>query len=263
MLACAGPTYAPLQSASSRACTVESAHPYQPGEDHMWPISVVGAETVELSFDPMSRVARPEDHIALSWRTPSGGSGHRRICPCSPANHSSGRGGPRPCEGDDGGSQAWPGVGAEPPLLVMAGELTVRFVTDIALDATSAEAGAASGGGDDETSGARPTATRAWGFRLTAVCPKVPPKTPRPQPPSSARATLCDLRARASLGLASLLEHGEMSARLAPVLPLLVKAALGAASEVAIGGDIPGAGTPQPWLERRLARAHDLLHRQA
>ncbi|CAN0512376.1 unnamed protein product, partial [Ectocarpus sp. 12 AP-2014] len=107
-----GPTYAPLQSASSRACTVESAHPYQPGEDHMWPISVAGAETVELSFDPMSRVARPEDHIALSWRTPSGGSGHRRVCPCSPANHSSGRGGPRPCEGDDGGSQAWPGVGA-------------------------------------------------------------------------------------------------------------------------------------------------------
>lgn len=33
--------------------------------------------------------------------------------------------------------------------------------------------------------------------------------------------------------------------------------------KVAIGGDVPGAGTPQPWLERRLARAYDLLHRQA
>ncbi|CAM9323533.1 unnamed protein product, partial [Ectocarpus fasciculatus] len=257
-----GPTYAPLLSASRRACIVESAHPYRPGEDHMWPISVAGAETVELSFDAMSRVARPEDHIALSWRTPSGGSGHRRVCPCSPANHSSDYGGPRPCEDDGGGSQAWPGVGAEPPLLVMANELTVRFVTDIALDATSAEAGAATGGGGDETSGARPTATRAWGFRLTAVSPKVPSKTPRPQPPSKARATLCDLRARASLSLASVLEHGEMSARLAPMVPVLVKAALGAASEVATGGDIPGAGTPQPWLERRLARAYDLLHRQ-
>lgn len=64
MLACAGPTYALLQSASSRACTVESAHPYQPGEDHMWPISVAGAETVEVGG---STVQPRTTGLAMWW----------------------------------------------------------------------------------------------------------------------------------------------------------------------------------------------------
>lgn len=43
-----GPTYAPLRLASGSPCTVESTHPYLPGEDRLWPICVQGAETVEV-----------------------------------------------------------------------------------------------------------------------------------------------------------------------------------------------------------------------
>lgn len=118
----------------------------------------------------MSQVAHPEDHIALSWQTPSGGSGYRRISPCSTAGSNvgsnlitSGSGG--------GGSQAWPGVGAEPPLIIMTDELTVRFVSAAGAGAGAAGgAGAGSGGEEDDTLRARDSTgmRRAWGFRLTA-----------------------------------------------------------------------------------------------
>lgn len=114
----------------------------------------------------MSHVAHPEDHIALSWRTPSGESGHRRISPCSHAALTAA--GTRKPRGGGDGSQAWPGVGAEPPLVVVADELTVRFVS---------VAGASDGGegeGGEGEMGDRETETRgAWGFRLTAKGRKV------------------------------------------------------------------------------------------
>lgn len=109
----------------------------------------------------MSHVAHPEDHIALSWRTPPGGSGHRRISPCSHKVLTAAAGSRKP-SGGGGGNQVWPGVGAEPPLVVLADELTVRFVS----------VAGATGGGEGETC-AREMATRAWGFRLTARDRKV------------------------------------------------------------------------------------------
>lgn len=114
----------------------------------------------QLSFDPMSRVARAEDHIALSWRTPAGGSGHRRICPCSPVNLNA-RGGDG---GDCEGGQVWPGVMAEAPLLVLADELTVRFVTAGGDACEEGEAGRTEAGA---------AAAGSWGFRLTARSQKV------------------------------------------------------------------------------------------
>lgn len=111
----------------------------------------------------MSHVAHPEDHVALSWRTPSGGSGHRRISPCS-RTALAGGGGRIPGDDGGGGSQVWPGVGAEPPLVVVADELTVRFVS---------VAGAADGGEGEGALRARETATQAWGVRLTVKGGKV------------------------------------------------------------------------------------------
>ena len=61
-----GPTYAPLRSDSVRSCTVESAHPYQPGEDCLWSISVEGAETVEVCV--------PAGYLYPCSSTPRGGS---------------------------------------------------------------------------------------------------------------------------------------------------------------------------------------------
>lgn len=104
----------------------------------------------------MSHVAHPEDHIALSWRTPSGSSGHRRISPYSRAALTAASGTRKP--GDDG-IQAWPGVGADPPLVVVADELTVRFVSV--------------GGAAEEGKGETATPGGAWGFRLTAKGRKV------------------------------------------------------------------------------------------
>lgn len=122
----------------------------------------------QVSFDPMSHVTHPEDHIALSWRTPSGGSRHRRISPCSPTT-SNVISNLKPSASDGGGSQVWPGVGAEPPLIITTDELTVRFVSA----AGAAAAGgveAASGGEEQDKRLAREatTASPAWGFRLTA-----------------------------------------------------------------------------------------------
>lgn len=61
---------------------------------------------------------------------------------------------------------------------------------------------------------------------------QVPPKTPPAQPPSLERATLCDLRARSAMALSALLEHREMAAGLAPLMPAFAEAVLRAASEV-------------------------------
>ncbi|CAM9151445.1 unnamed protein product, partial [Scytosiphon promiscuus] len=241
-----GPTYAPLQSAPDRSCVVESAHPYQPGEDYAFPIRIEGAETVELSFDPMSRVARAEDHIALSWRTPSGGSGHRRICPRSPINLNA-RSGLTPGGGGGEAEQVWPGVGAEAPLVVLADELTVRFVTAV-------------GPASEEEEREKPGAAGSWGFRVMARSQKVPPREPPAQPPSQARAILCDLRARASMAAAALLGDSDMSVALAPLVPVLSKATLAAASEVALDGDAAGIRTPSASLERRLTFAYELIY---
>lgn len=43
-----GPTYLPLEKVSEGRRVVESAHPYQSGEDCSWPIAIEGAETVEV-----------------------------------------------------------------------------------------------------------------------------------------------------------------------------------------------------------------------
>ena len=112
----------------------------------------------QVSFDPLSRVAHPEDHIILSWRTPSGSGGHRRLSPCTHSGVGKGS-----CSiGDDDGSQTFPGIGEEPPLVVMAEALNVRFVS-----------ASAAPGVEEEKSGAPVDAPRAWGFRFTARGRKV------------------------------------------------------------------------------------------
>lgn len=115
--------------------------------------------SAQISFDPRSRFARPGDQLILSWRTPLGAGGHRRLCPCSPEKR----------QGDDtdrnGGTigdeahQEWPGVGDSPPLILMAETLSVRFVS-----ATVPE----SSGVAEEKSGGMESVGGAWGFRLTA-----------------------------------------------------------------------------------------------
>lgn len=112
----------------------------------------------QVSFDPNSRVAQPGDQIMLSWRTPWGSEGHRRLCPYV---HSGVRKGGCGADGDDG-SQTWPGVGEEPPLVVVTKALDVRFVS-----------ASATPGVEGEKSGARVKAPRAWGFRFTAKGRKV------------------------------------------------------------------------------------------
>lgn len=98
----------------------------------------------------------------LSWRTPSGSGGHRRLCPC--VHSGVGKGG---CSADgDNGNQTWPGVGEEPPLVVVAEALDVRFVS-----------ASATPGVEEEKSGARVNAPPAWGFRFTAKGRKVSDRT--------------------------------------------------------------------------------------
>lgn len=112
----------------------------------------------QVSFDPNSRVAQPGDRIMLCWRTLSGSGGHRLLCPC--VHSGVGKSG---CSADgDDGSQTWPGVGEEPPLVVVAEALDVRFVS-----------ASATPGVEEEKSGARVNAPRAWGFRFTAKGRKV------------------------------------------------------------------------------------------
>lgn len=46
-----GPAYSLVErDDSDLQCVVESAHPYQKGEDRSWPISIVGAEAVEVGL---------------------------------------------------------------------------------------------------------------------------------------------------------------------------------------------------------------------
>lgn len=61
---------------------------------------------------------------------------------------------------------------------------------------------------------------------------QVPPIVPPAQPPSLERAVLCDLRARSAMALSALLEHREMVAKLAPLMPAFAEGVLRAASEV-------------------------------
>ncbi|CAM9282497.1 unnamed protein product, partial [Sphacelaria rigidula] len=90
-------------------CVVESEHPYRPGEDRSWPLVIKGAETVEISFDPRSRFARPGDQLILSWRTPWGAGGHRRLCPCPTVYRQSEHArGMSESPGDESTGQIWP-----------------------------------------------------------------------------------------------------------------------------------------------------------
>lgn len=113
----------------------------------------------------MSRVANPRDQLILSWHTPRGGGGHRRLCPGTPT----GPGGSGRTPTDEGKNQAWPGVGGEPPLVVMANTLKVRFVSVVGAFAGSVT----TSGVEETTSGVRGNVVQAWGFRLTATGRKV------------------------------------------------------------------------------------------
>ncbi|CAM9133388.1 unnamed protein product, partial [Laminaria digitata] len=244
-----GPTHARGQQEDQR-CVVESAHPYEPGESRVWSVVMEGANTIEITFDPKSLFAKPGDQIMLSWRTPWGSGGHRRLCPCI---HSGvGKGDCSPA-GDDG-SQTWPGVGEEPPLVVVAEAVKVRFVS-----------ASATPGVEEEKSGARVDAPRAWGFRFTAKGREVQRKAPPSQSASLAGAILCDLRARTVKSLAVLLEHNDASTLLSPLVPTLAKVVLGAAPQVALVAGHAGTSSvvaPPAKLEQRLAQAYALLHEQ-
>lgn len=115
----------------------------------------------KVSFDPRSRFAHPGDQLILSWRMPRGSRGHRRLCPF-PSQGSNDGG-----DGSDEAKQSWPGVGGEPPLVVMADSLTVRSVSASAAAASPSGSGS---GADEEKSGVGGGghAARAWGFLLTA-----------------------------------------------------------------------------------------------
>lgn len=114
----------------------------------------------QISFDPRSRFARPGDQLILSWRMPRGGGGYRRLCPCPPEG---GDGGRTSTDAGDETSQSWPGVGGEPPLVVMAESLTVRFVS-----ASAAPAGTGSGADGEKSGVGSRLVARAWGFLMTA-----------------------------------------------------------------------------------------------
>lgn len=104
----------------------------------------------------MSRFAQPGDQLILSWQTPWGSGGHRRVTPCAATDPN----------GDGGGAQTWPGVGGEPPLVVMAESLNVRFTSA----ATGAAAsGTARSGESKEILEVEGMAQSAWGFRLIAT----------------------------------------------------------------------------------------------
>jgi hypothetical protein len=104
------PPLQPKKTTAKVERTVQSAHPYRDDHDETFHISIPGAKSISLCFDPQTETERRHDHVRVYKRSDGGQVGRD--------------------DGYSGSSSNWPGVGGNSPLVIDGEQCYLKWHSD-------------------------------------------------------------------------------------------------------------------------------------